>query len=334
VAPPRISVLLPVLDAAAVLEACLRSIRRQSRTDWECVVVDDGSRDGSAALARRFAAADRRFRVLCRPHRGLVAALNDGISHCRAPFVARMDADDLMHRDRLAAQVAALEADRGLAAVGCHVRLFPRDALGDGMRAYERWLNAIDSAERVRAEAFIECPVAHPGLALRRDALRGLGYRDRGWPEDYDLVLRLLGRGEVGVVPRRLLAWRHGPGRLSRRSPVYATERFTACKADFLAEGFLDGTDRYVLWGYGATGRALHRALRVRHKQASAIVEVHPRRLGNRIHGAPVIPPQALLGRAREPLVVSVAGAGPRNRIRAELDAMGFHETRDYVCAA
>src|SRR5205085_494524 len=82
-----------------------------------------------------------------------------GLAHCRAPLVARMDADDLMHRDRLAAQIAALRADPGLVAVGCHVRLFPRAGLTEGLRAYERWLNGIDSAERLRAEAFVECPL-------------------------------------------------------------------------------------------------------------------------------------------------------------------------------
>src|SRR5262249_39092702 len=153
---------------------------------FECVLVDDGSRDGTRAVALRFAASDPRIRVLTTPHRGLVATLGTGLAQCRAPLVARMDADDLMHRDRLAAQLAALDADPRLVAVGCHVRLFPRAALSPGLRAYERWLNGIDSAERVRAEAFVECPVAHPGLVVRTEILRGLGYRDAGWPEDYD----------------------------------------------------------------------------------------------------------------------------------------------------
>ncbi|MDJ0848123.1 MAG: glycosyltransferase family 2 protein [Myxococcota bacterium] len=332
---PRVSILLPVYDGARFLGPCLRSIARQTLPDWECIVVDDGSRDGSGDLARRFATRDPRFRVALRPHRGLVGALNHGLDHCRAPLVARMDADDLMHRERLARQVEALEGDARLEAVACRVRLFPRESLGEGMRAYERWLNGIDSPERVRAEAFVECPVAHPALLIRRRALQGLRYRDLDWPEDYDLVLRLLARGgRIGVVRRRLLAWRHGPGRLSRVGPAYATSRFTACKAAFLADGFLARSPHYVLWGYGGTGRALRGALRAHGKQPSAIVEVHPGRLGNRIHGAPVLPPEALAERRGEPVVVSVAGAGPRALIRDALARMGFRETVDYVCAA
>jgi glycosyltransferase involved in cell wall biosynthesis len=332
---PLVSVLLPARDAGPTLAASLRSIRRQRCIDWECIVVDDGSRDDTAAIARAIAAEDRRFVVLAQPHAGLVAALQRGLAACRGTYVARMDADDVMHRDRLALQVRALDADPALFAVGCHVRIFPRARLAAGWRAYERWVNAIDSAARVRAEAFVECPVVHPTLMLRRAPLLELGYRDAGWPEDYDLVLRALARGlEIGVVPRRLLAWRDGPGRLSRTGDAYALPRFVSIKAAFLADRFLAGHDRYVLWGYGGTGRALRRALLAHGKQASHVVEVHPGRLGNTIHGAPVVPPEALAGLRALPVVVSVARVKPRNEIRAAMAAMGFAETRDYVCAA
>jgi len=196
-------------------------------------------------------------------------------------------------------------------------------------------LNGIDSVARVRAEAFVECPVVHPTLMLRRAPLVALGYRDAGWPEDYDLVLRALGRGlDIGVVPRRLLAWRDGPGRLSRTGAAYARPRFAAIKAAFLAEQFLAASERYVLWGYGGTGRALRRALLAHGKRASHVVEVHPGRLGNTIHGAPVVAPEVLPSLAPVPIVVSVARTVPRNRIREAMIAMGFQETRDFVCAA
>ncbi|MEN8183687.1 MAG: glycosyltransferase family 2 protein [Myxococcota bacterium] len=331
----HISILLPVRDAAVTLPACLRSILRQTEPDWECIVIDDGSRDGSLALARAAADADPRFRVLAREREGLVSALNAGLAECRGALVARMDADDLMHRNRLAAQRAALSLDPELAALGCHVRLFPRQSLGPGMRAYERWLATVDSPRRVQEEAFVECPVAHPTLLVRATTLRAFGYRDAGWPEDYDLLLRMLERGErVGVVPRRLLSWRHTTGRTSQTSPTYGSDRFAACKASFLTRSFLSGRDGYVLWGYGGTGRALHRALRALGKRATAIVELHPRRIGNTIQGAPVIRPEDLSGGLREPLVVSVAGENARREIRASLAGMGYRETRDYVCAA
>ena len=330
-----VSVLIPAWNAAQTLPACLHSLQRQTEKRWHCVIVDDGSQDDTLACARDFAALDYRFEVVSAPHRGIVAALNTGLRHCRAPLIARMDADDLMHRHRLAAQSRALRENPRLAAVGCHVRLFPRRHLRPGRRAYERWLNSVTSAERVRLDAFVECPVAHPTLMMRRTLMLDFGYRDCGWPEDYDLLLRVSCHGgQIGVVPRRLLSWRDAPHRLSRTHPAYNLDRFTACKAAFLANHFLAGRDSYTLWGYGSTGRALRRALLEHGKAPSHIVELHPGRLGKRIHGAPVIPPHELPGLPKSPVIVSVAGEQARSEIRHTLAGMGFVDGRDFVCAA
>jgi cellulose synthase/poly-beta-1,6-N-acetylglucosamine synthase-like glycosyltransferase len=332
---PLVSVLLPVWNAETTLPACLQSVQRQTEQRWQCVIVDDGSQDGSLAWAQWFAARDPRFVVVATPHQGLVSALNTGLAYCQGRFIARMDADDVMHRQRLRAQVQAMIAQPALTAVGCHVRCFPRRHLQDGFRAYERWLNGINTVESVRRDAFIECPLAHPTLLIRRQVLMVLAYRDCGWPEDYDLLLRLITQGHaVGVVPRRLLSWRDSPQRLSRASPVYALERFTACKAAFLAASFLATSHTYILWGYGDTGKALRRALLAYDKSPLYIVELHPGRLGNRIHHARVIPPQTLWRLPRCPVVVSVAGAQARHEIRQAMAQMGFVETRDFVCAA
>jgi glycosyltransferase involved in cell wall biosynthesis len=328
-------VLLPVRDAQATLGTALRSVARQRERRFECIAVDDGSRDASLAIARGFAARDPRFRVVAAPRAGLVAALQRGLAECRAPLVARMDADDWMHRERLAAQCAALAADPTLDGVGCHVRCFPRRELGPGLRAYEAWLTSVDSPWRLRQEAFVECPIAHPTWLVRRETLAAFPYRDAGWPEDYDLLLRMLAAGRrIGVVPRRLLGWRVHAGRLSRRSPTYAAARFTACKAAHLAEDFLARSPAYLLWGYGATGRALARALEAHGRKPACIVEIHPRRIGRRICDAPVISRHALGAPKGLPLLVSVAGAEPRAAIRAELARLGWRECVDFVCTA
>ncbi len=332
---PRVSVLLPVHDGADTLELCLRSIARQTEPRLQCVIVDDGSTDGSLTIAREQAERDDRFVVLARPHQGLVATLNAGIEACRAPVIARMDADDLMDRRRLAAQLAALDASPELSAVGCHVRLFPRFHLTDGLRAYERWLNQIDSPQQLEQDAFIECPIAHPTLCIRRAVMAEMGYRDQGWPEDYDLVLRLLAAGHrLGMVPRRYLFWRDGPARLSRTDRAYSDGAFTACRAHFLARGLLAERDDYVLWGFGGTGKALRKALADHGKHPRAIVELHPGRLGQRIHGAPVIPPEGLSELRDFPVLASVAGQPARDEIRAALAALGRTELQDFVCCA
>ena len=335
---PAISVLLPVRDAEATLELCLRSVARQRERDFECVIVDDGSKDRSAELAETWARRDPRFRVLRRSATGIAGALNTGVGECRGRYVARMDADDWMHRERLARQRAALDGEAGWSGVGCHVRCFPRRALRAGLRDYESWLRSIRSAESVRVERFVECPLPHPTWMMRREVFRSFEYGAGpagDWPEDYDLLLRLLARGDtVGVVPDRLLAWREGPQRLWRRDPRYARAAFLACRAYHLARGPLRRDRCYLLWGYGETGKALRRELLRYDRQVAGIVELHPGRIGERIHGAPVVAPTALGTLRRHPLLVSVAGAGPRTEIRAELAAQGWVEGRDFYCVA
>jgi glycosyltransferase involved in cell wall biosynthesis len=332
---PRVSILLPVCDAGKTLSTCLRSLVRQRESDWECVLVDDGSSDDSLSIARAAAARDPRFRVLARPHEGLVAALNAGAAECRAPLVARMDADDWMHRDRLSLQCALLDRTPELEAIGSFVRSFPRASLGDGFRRYETWLHSLATPFEIWRDRFVECGVVHPTLMIRRTRLRELAYRDQGWPEDYDLLLRLLADGPcVGVVPRRLLGWRNDESRTSRQDGRYSLDRFTQCRAHFLSRNFLRKGGEYVLWGHGPTGRALRRALDRLGHRATAIVEVHPRRLGNSIGGAPVIATSELASRPRLPLIASVAGARPRAEIRAALETLGYRDGFDFVCAA
>jgi glycosyltransferase involved in cell wall biosynthesis len=332
---PSVSWLVPVHDAEETLECALRSVRRQTFRDWECVVVDDGSHDGSRRVVEGFAAKDSRFRVVASSHRGIVGALTLGLAECRGRYVARLDADDFAHRRRLELQVAKLEERRDLALVGSHVKMFPRKILSDGLRDYERWLGSITTEDHVRREAFVESPLAHPTWLARRELLVEYGYRDVGWAEDYDLLLRCLGDGKrIGVVPKKLVGWRDGPNRLSRTSEACTSERLVACKAEYLARGLLTRADEYVLWGYGDTGRVLSRALLQRGKRPSHIVELHPGRIGQRIAGAPVIAHPELSNVPRRPIVVSVAGPRARSEIRAALAGMGFVELVDYVCAA
>jgi len=330
-----ISVLLPAFNAAATLPLCLRSLQRQTEIRWRCVIVDDGSTDDTAAIACDWARRDSRIEVMRRPHSGLIAALNAGLAACHGQYVARMDTDDWMHRQRLHAQRELLDRDHSLVAAACHVRTFPRAQLTAGWRSYEAWLNHMRCPSDVRRDAFVESPIVHPTLMIRRSALNEFGYRDRRWPEDYDLVLRLLRAGHsIGIVPHRLLGWRDRPERLTRTHPAYSIESLTACRAYFLSSWFLSHTDRYILWGYGGTGRTLCRALREHGKRPEYIIELHPGRIGNQIQGARVVSPDLIPSLPRLPLIASVAGEEARRLIRHALEGMGWTEGRDFVCAA
>ncbi|MFQ5845693.1 MAG: glycosyltransferase family 2 protein, partial [Planctomycetota bacterium] len=220
--PPRVSVLVPVRDAGSYLDPALRSIRAQRLRDFDVVCVDDGSVDGSAERLDAWARADSRFRVLHRPPRGIVAALNCGLEAARADLVARFDADDIMHPDRLAAQIAFLDGSPEVDVVGSRVRHFPQPRVREGNRAYERWLNGLLTHDEIARDIFVESPLASPSVTVRRRLFDRVGaWRDPGWAEDYDLWLRAwLGGCRFAKLARTLHFWRDHPGRLTREHGI------------------------------------------------------------------------------------------------------------------
>lgn len=333
--PPCVSIILPARDAASTLTDAVESLRRQSFPDWELLVVDDGSTDGTPALARRFEEADPRIRLLQPGRVGLVEALRAGCAAARGAYLARMDADDIAHPDRLKRQLDTLEGDPEAAL--CGARVEDIGPAGEGRRRYSAWLNAMTSHEDVVREILVECPLAHPTFLMRRAPLEAVGgYGDRDWPEDYDLVLRLWRAGHrFAVAPGPpLLQWRDSPGRLSRRDTRYSPERFRACKLHHLLLSPLLPPGRpLVQWGAGQEGKAWLRAW-PEGRRPARVVEVDPRKTGKRIHGVPVVTPEELGPPDGALLVVAVGAAGARDLIRPWLTERGWAEGRDFVFVA
>lgn len=330
---PRVSVLLPARNAAATLRPALRSILRQTWTDLEVVAVDDGSTDGTGAILAEESERDRRVRVIRGPGRGIVAALEAGRARCTGAFLARMDADDVAHPARLAEQIAALDADPELDGLGCNVAMFPPRQVGGGMQLYVQWINGLRTPEAIARERFVESPLVHPAVTLRAEVLEAIGgYVERGWPEDYDLWLRLLGRGaRLANLPALRFFWRDHGRRLTRTDPRYGKARHLALKAHHLAAGPLRDQRSCAIWGAGKTGKALARELAARGIGVDHWVEVAPRRIGGRVQGAPVLPFDQLPPRGGPLLLVAVAARGAREEIRSWLAGRGWREGEDHL---
>lgn len=330
---PLVSVLLPVRNGASWLGEALASIQGQTLADFELIVVDDGSTDASAAIAAEHARSDPRIRLVRGPAEGISAALNAGLACCRAPFIARMDADDIALPQRLERQLAAIEQDPGLGAVGCQVEIFPREGMSENLLAYEAWLNSLTSPERIERECLVESPLVHPAAFIRAEALREVGgWRTRGWPEDYDLWLALLRRGwRLDNVPEVLLRWRDGSHRLTRTRPDYSIRAMLRLKAYHLARQLGRGAP-CILWGAGKTGRIVSRALRDEGVSIAQVVEIDPRRIGSTLHGAPIVSPDALGGFEGHHLVAAVGAKGARALIRGFLQTRGWIEREHFTC--
>ncbi len=339
----RLSILMPCLDAVRTIQAAITSIRSQTFPDFEVVAVDDASTDGTFEALSSWAGEDGRVRVLRSPGRGLIPALATGLAAARGELVARMDADDIAEPDRLEKQVALMDDDPAIAACGTGVRYFPDDEVRAGARRYETWLNGLVTHDQIARNIFVECPIPHPTLLARRAALTAVGgYRDLGWPEDYDVVLRLWAAGHrLAKVPEVLLGWRESPERASRTDPRYGEAEFRRIKVHFLRTTLLAGGRPAIVWGAGPVGKGFARALVLAGTPVLAFVDVDPRKIGQEIHGAPVIAPAHVrrfvdpASTRESPLVLAAVGQeGAREEIRHACRALGLRELQHFVAVA
>lgn len=210
---PRVSVVMPVRNGAPYVARAIDSILAQTFTDFEFVIVDDGSTDSTPELLQRYQAADSRVRVDRREKAGLVASLNRGCGQARGAYLARMDADDIAFRDRFTRQVEFLDRHPQVAVVGSAVVRI--DAAG---REIKRNVCPTSHAEIVQALREYTC-FTHPTVMLRAAALAAVGgYREAyARAQDYDLWLRLSERYELANLPDPLLYYRVYPGQVSVR---------------------------------------------------------------------------------------------------------------------
>ncbi len=332
---PLISVLLPIRNEEVFLVEALRSLSSQTLTDFEVIVVDDGSTDCSPAIAEEYARSDSRFKVIYQSPRGIAAALENARLRAKGRYLARMDGDDVADPRRFEAQVETIESER-LAACGGRVTYFPEGAVRAGARCYERWINGLTTADAAARDIFVECPIPHPAALFRAsDVAEVGGYRSCGWPEDYDLLLRLWINGRrFRNIDHDVLHWREHPERESRTADSYRQEAFTRCKVSYLRRSLLRKRDGVIVWGAGPVGKNFASEFRRHDVDVVAFVDVNPRRIGKIILEAPVIAADRAMEFRSALAVGAVAGVEARAEIRSTVAAQGWQDGRDFVAVA
>ena len=204
-AAPRVSVLMAVYNGEPYLAEALDSVLAQTLTDFEVVVVDDASTDGTAAVLDAYAERGGRLVVLRNEeNRNLAASLNRGLAACRAPLVARADADDVNLPDRLERQAAFLDAHPEVGVVGCAYHKVDPDGRHRSTKSY-----ATDHAT-IRARQLFMSSLLHPGVMFRADVVRAVGgYDETYWTaQDSDLWTRLRDRTRFANLPDPLVRYR------------------------------------------------------------------------------------------------------------------------------
>lgn len=168
---PAVSVIMPVFNAAPYLDAAIRSVCQQQFTDFELLIANDGSVDQSSDILHKWQTKDRRVRVFTHENQGIVATLNDLLSHANGDFIARMDADDICFPTRLGTQVTHFDNDPTLAVLGTKVELIGAKT---GTWHYRQ------SAAQTRAILLLgNTPLCHPSIMVRREVYERLSYKAR-----------------------------------------------------------------------------------------------------------------------------------------------------------
>jgi glycosyltransferase involved in cell wall biosynthesis len=212
---PALSVAMSVYNGQSHLGLAIESILDQTFTDFEFLILNDGSTDGSREIIDGYATRDKRIRAIHRENKGLVISLNQLVNEARAPLIARMDADDICLPERFEKQIAFMAAnpDHGVlgtwtADIDEHGDPYKVDG-EDHPTSYEDFVSRIGKGSLI----------CHPSVVMRRDIVLSVGGYHAAFQhcEDFDLWLRLANVTKLCSLPERLVRYRHWANQVSNR---------------------------------------------------------------------------------------------------------------------
>jgi len=257
---------LPFYNAEKTLSKALQSISEQEFNDFECLMVDNNSTDGSREIAAGFERDDPRFRLIEERKQGVMFASNRGCASARGSYIARMDADDVSRPGRLRVQSEFLDGHADFGAVAGLVNHVGDPKTTAGFQRFVDWSNSIITYREIFNRRFIEAPIVNPSAMWRRETMEQYGlYLSGEFPEDYEMWLRWLDQGvKIEKVPEVVLDWYDSEERLTRTHPIYSEQAFYEIKSRYLAK-WLSANNPFhplvTIWGASRISRRRARML-------------------------------------------------------------------------
>ncbi|MDB9954267.1 glycosyltransferase [Flavobacteriaceae bacterium] len=282
---PLISILVPFKNTESYLVECLDSIVNQTYTNWELLIVDDGSTDSSHNLVQNYAIKDARIHLLSSSGTGIIEALRTGYKQAKGRFVTRMDSDDVMALNKLELmQQSLVTHGEEYLALG-KVRYFSEAGIGNGYKRYETWLNALTSKGTNFNEIYKECVIPSPCWMLyKTDFDRCGGFTPNTYPEDYDLAFRFYKQGLKCIPSHEVLHhWRDYAVRTSRVDAHYAENSFLELKVNYFLELSHDKEKTIIIWGAGAKGKKVAQLLIEKNTPFEWVCD-NPKKIGKNIY--------------------------------------------------
>lgn len=236
--PTKISIILPFYNSGNELDKAIESIASQTYPHWILILISNNGSATGIKIAERWIGTDNRIRLITEPQQGIAFALNAGLRVTDTEYIARMDADDVSHPERLEAQIAFLNENTEIDVVSTQTTFDSAIPGSTGYSLFVDWQNSIITPGEHAISRFIESPLAHPSVMFRRSLIEKSGLYDTGpVPEDYELWLRWFDQDvNFHKTPRKLLTWTDHPQRLSRNHENYSKEAFFNIKCHYLAK--------------------------------------------------------------------------------------------------
>lgn len=254
-----ISILIPFKNTAPFFRECIDSILAQSHSDFEIIAVDDHSEDGSLDIIKAY--SDKRIKIFKNEGTGILPALQTAQKHAKGKFITRMDADDVMPKDKLTFLLDALKQKaQGYVATGM-VQYFGKEKISEGYKKYEGWINKVCSKNSFYEEIYRECVVASPNWMMHKEDFDLIsGFNTLLYPEDYDLVFKWKKAGlKIHGIKQITHFWREHKNRTSRTNIHYQQASFFKLKTShFLRE---NKNKNIVLFGAKKKGRIIAKIL-------------------------------------------------------------------------
>lgn len=332
---PGISIILPFYQSADTLHQAIKSIHQQTFSDWELILINNSSSDGSAEIAEAWKARDLRIIIVEEARQGIAYALNTGLQHATAPLIARMDADDVAQPSRLAKQYEYLAKHPAISVVATQCQFQSTLPQSRGYELFVDWQNQILSPEAHFLNRFIESPIAHPSVMFRRECLEKHGRYDSGkLPEDYELWLRWMAKGvQFAKIPEKLLIWQDHSHRLSRNHSNYHQEAFFQVKYHYLAQWikkYVDSRRKILICGTSKICRMRADSLTAEGIKLYGFTDVRQRKWQDHIF----IPAQQIQKEENYFIISFISKRDVGQAIRHFLKSRGMVEGSDFLLAA
>lgn len=312
----KISIVMTVKNGASHLTDCIESIIRQSYTYWELLVINNNSDDNTQSILESYA-NDLRIKVFeSKQNHNIPSALSQLIPHVTGKFITRMDADDLMHVDKLKLLLAKIENENTIATG--YVKYFPDELVKEGYRKYEKWLNANLKSHNPYLDIYKECIIPAPCWMLHTATFLKFGGFENIIPEDYDFAFRCYTNNlKIEVVPEVIHYWREHEQRNSRNDPDYKDNNYFELKTKYFIECDLKKPDALIVWGAGKKGKAIVKQF-LSHGITPAWVTDNPSKIGHDIYD--IILQSSDFVKSIDSVQVIVALSSPKDLIEVKME--------------